>query len=243
MTSSSSGTASQKVLVDPLAFLPCSTVMEFKKGRIIYEYDQPCENLYLILSGIVKISRIVAFGGQLLLDLYRSDDFFGDLALLNPSNTAEQAVAYAPCSVMTWRTADIEDIVMARPKLGIALLQAFGQRSLGFTQRIESLCFESIEHRLARCLIRFADHLGTPQPDGKVLMEPLTHELLSQYVGTSREVVTCHMTGLRRLGYLQYSRKMIVVHSDAMREWLERSSTANSTSRQRSASVSGADAV
>jgi len=222
MTSSTGGTETKKALVDPLAFLPCSTVTEFKKGRIIYEYNQSCANLYLILSGTVKISRIAALGGQLLLDLYRTDDFFGDLALLKPSVTAEQAVAYSTSSVMIWRTADIEDIVMARPKLGIALLQAFGQRSLGFTQRIESLCFESIENRLARALIRFADHLGIPQPDGAVLMEPLTHELLSQYVGTSREVVTCHMMSLRRLGFLQYSRKMIIIHRDAMKAWLDR---------------------
>ena len=53
-------------------------------------------------------------------------------------------------------------------------------------------------------------------------MEPLTHELLSQYVGTSREVVTCHMMSLRRLGFLQYSRKMIIIHRDAMKAWLDR---------------------
>jgi CRP/FNR family transcriptional regulator len=241
MTSSSGGSATQKALVDPLAFLPCSTVAEFKKGRIIYEYDQPCENLYLILSGTVKVSRMVDVGGQLLLDLYRADDFFGDLALLNPSVTAEQAVAYATSSVMIWRTSDIEEIVMARPKLGIALLQSFGQRSLGFIQRVESLCFESIEHRLARSLIRFADHLGAAQPDGTVLMEPLTHELLSQYIGTSREVVTCHMTSLRRLGFLQYSRKMIVIHREPMKTWLDRG--ANAAARSQKPRKAAADAL
>lgn len=210
-----------KPLEDPLAYLPCSTVVEYKKGEIIYGHDQPCENLYLVLSGAVKITRLANHGGQLLLDLYRTDEFFGESSLLNLSNTAEQAMAHQRTTLMAWRTTDIEEIIMKRPRLAVALLQAFGQRSLGFTRRIESLFFDPIDRRLARSLIRFSERLGTPQADGSVIMEPLTHELLAQYVGTSREVVTCHMTNLRRLGYLQYSRKSIVLYRDALKSWLD----------------------
>jgi CRP/FNR family transcriptional regulator, cyclic AMP receptor protein len=50
---------------------------------------------------------------------------------------------------------------------------------------------------------------------------PLTHEMLSQYVGTSREIITHHMTQFRRLGYLRYSRKEVVIYPDAMMQsWL-----------------------
>ena len=46
-------------------------------------------------------------------------------------------------------------------------------------------------------------------------MIPFTHELLSQYVGTSREIVTHYMNQFRRQGYLRYSRKGILLHRDA----------------------------
>jgi len=48
----------------------------------------------------------------------------------------------------------------------------------------------------------------------------LTHELLAQYVGTSRELVTSRMTNFRRQGYLQYTRKDITVYRDALRAWI-----------------------
>jgi CRP-like cAMP-binding protein len=51
-------------------------------------------------------------------------------------------------------------------------------------------------------------------------MGPLTHELLSQYIGTSREIVTLRMKQFRRRGYLQYSRKGIILYRDLLREWL-----------------------
>jgi CRP-like cAMP-binding protein len=69
-------------------------------------------------------------------------------------------------------------------------------------------------------LIRFSERLGHRAEDGSVQMMPFTHELLSQYVGTSREIVTHYMNQFRRQGYLRYSRKGILLYRDALKEWL-----------------------
>jgi CRP-like cAMP-binding protein len=58
------------------------------------------------------------------------------------------------------------------------------------------------------------------EEDGSVRMAPFTHELLSQYVGTSREIVTHYMNQFRRQGYLKYSRKEIILYREAFRDWL-----------------------
>ena len=220
MAASSSAVAPQKPLEDPLAYLPRSIVLEYRKGEIIYADDQPCNNLYLVISGTVKITRISDHGSQVLLDLYRPDEFFGEAAFVSLSHMSEQAVAHQKTTLMAWRAGDIEEMIMKRPQLAMALLQAFGQRALGLAERIESLSVDSIDQRLARTLLRFSDRLGTPQTDGSVVMEPLTHELLAQYIGTSRELVTCRMTNFRRQGYLQYSRKGITVYREALRAWI-----------------------
>lgn len=211
----------QKPLEDPLAYLPRSIVVEYRKGEIVYSHDQACNNLYLVISGTVKITRISDHGSQVMLDLYRPDEFFGEAAFVSLSHASEQAVAHQKTTLMTWRAGDIEAMIMKRPQLAMALLQAFGLRALGFAERIESLSVDSIDKRLARTLLRFSERLGTPQTDGSVVMEPLTHELLAQYIGTSRELVTCRMTKFRREGYLQYSRKEITLYRDALRTWIQ----------------------
>jgi hypothetical protein len=94
------------------------------------------------------------------------------------------------------------------------------QRTIDFTHRIESFSVDNIARRLARSLIRFSERLGTPEDDGSIRMVPFTHELLSQYVGTSREIVTHYMNQFRRQGYLRYSRKGIILYRDAFKEWL-----------------------
>jgi CRP-like cAMP-binding protein len=162
-------------------------------------------------------------GRQVVVDIYQPDEFFGESALLNLPHRSEQAVALDNTSLMGWSAAEIEDMVAKRPRLAVALLQILTKRSMDFTERIESFSADNIARRLARSLIRFAARQGTRGDDGSARMAPLTHELLAQYVGTSREIVTHYMNQFRKEGYLQYSRRGIVLDHDALGEWLRQS--------------------
>jgi CRP-like cAMP-binding protein len=194
--------------------------VEFKKGQMVYNQDQPSSNIYLIIEGKIKVCRMADDGHQVVVDIYQPDEFFGESALLNLPHRCEQATALENTKIMAWTTAEIEDIIVKRPRLAVALLQILVQRTIDFTHRIESFSVDNIARRLARSLIRFSERLGTTEDDGSVRMTPFTHELLSQYVGTSREIVTHYMNQFRRQGYLKYSRKGIVLYRDAFKDWL-----------------------
>jgi CRP/FNR family transcriptional regulator, cyclic AMP receptor protein len=210
----------QGQLEDPLAHLPCSSILEYRKGQFIYNQDQPSTSIYLVIDGKVKVCRVAGDGRQVVVDIYQTDDFFGESAFLNSSTRDEQALALESTKVMTWTASDIEDMMTRRPRLAIALLQILVQRSIEFGNRIESFSVDNIARRLARTLIRFSDRLGQNSADGSVQMMPFTHELLSQYVGTSREIVTHYMNQFRRQGYLRYSRKGILLYRAALGDWL-----------------------
>jgi CRP-like cAMP-binding protein len=220
MATSTTVLAPQKALEDPLEHLPCSSIVEYKKGQMIYHQDQPSTNIYLIIKGKIKVSRVADDGQQVVVDLYQPDEFLGESALLNLPHRCEQATAMENTKVMTWTTAEIEDIILKRPRLAVALLQILVQRTIDFAHRIESFSVDNIARRLARSLIRFSERLSTVEEDGSVRMAPFTHELLSQYVGTSREIVTHYMNQFRHQGYLKYSRKEIILYREAFRDWL-----------------------
>lgn len=220
MSTGSIALAPQKQLEDPLAHLPCSNIVEYRKGQLIYNQDQPSTNIFLVIDGKVKVSRLASDGHQVVVDIYQPDEFFGESAFLNLPHRAEQASALEDTRLMTWSATEIEDIIMKRPRLAVALLQILTQRTIDFTRRIEGFSVDNISRRLARSLLRFSERLGTPEDDGSVRMVPFTHELLSQYVGTSREIVTHYMNQFRRQGYLRYSRKGITLYRDALRGWL-----------------------
>ena len=159
----------QKPLEDPLAHLPCSSIVEYRKGQIIYNQDQPSTSIFLVIDGKVKVSRLADDGHQVVVDIYQSDEFFGESAFLSLPHRAEQATALENTKLMTWTATEIEDIVMKKPRLAVALLQILVQRTIDFTHRIESFSVDNIARRLARSLIRFSERLGTA---GKRRLDP-----------------------------------------------------------------------
>jgi len=211
----------QTQLEDPLVYLSTSSILDYRKGQVIYNQDHPSTNVCLVIDGKVKVCRIAGDGRPVIVDIYQHKDFFGESAFFNSPRRDEQAVALENTTVMAWTMAEIEEIVMQRPRLGVALLQMLARRSIEFGCRIESFSVDSVARRLGRGLIRFSERLGQNTDDGSVQIMPFTHELLSQYVGTSREVVTHFMNQFRRQGYLSYSRKGIFLRPDALKSWFE----------------------
>lgn len=231
--------SAHKMLEDPLVHLPCSTIVGHKKGQLIYDQDQPCTSIYLVIDGRVKVARLASNGRQTIVGIYQTDDFFGESALLGLPGRLERATALENTKTMAWTAAQIDELAQTRPRLAIALLQIVVQRSLEYGHRIESFSMDYTGRRLARTLIRFSQRLGVPEQDGWYRMAPLTHELLAQYVGTSREIVSNYMNAFRRKGYVRYSRQGIVLFRDAFNEWLCQTSTHAVEARQASRAKSG----
>jgi CRP-like cAMP-binding protein len=218
MASISTVFAPEKRLEDPLEYLPRSKVIQYQKGKTIYGVGRPPVGLYLVMAGTGIVSR-PRDRHPVMVDIYRRDDLLGESTLLELPQSGEQTTALEDTDLMVWSVSEIKELIMKRPGLALALLQVFVQRTEALTERIESLSQDTIPRRLARSLVRFSERLGTPQKDGSLRMAPLTHEMLAQYVGTSREMITHYMNHFRKRGYLRYSRKEILVCCNAWPEW------------------------
>jgi CRP/FNR family cyclic AMP-dependent transcriptional regulator len=101
-------------------------------------------------------------------------------------------------------------------------MQLMVRRSDDLTARLAIFSVDNIPRRLAKALLYFSERMGHESENGSVQMMALTHEVLGQFVGTSREIVTQWMNQFRREGYLHYSRSGISMRADMIREWLTR---------------------
>ena len=202
---------------DVLAYLPISGITEYRKGQVVYGPHSSSKSIHLLVTGRMEISQRAADGSDVLLEIVLPEELFGESAFLASPGASEQARAIVDAKVMAWAVSDIEDLVTRRPRLAVALLQIVSQRNAELIRRIESFSIDTIEQRLARSLVHLSERLGSPERDGGVRMMPLTHTMLSRYVGASREIVTHHMNGFRRRGLVNYSRTGISFHCKTLR--------------------------
>lgn len=216
-----SPSSEMREMEDALMYLPRKAVTDFRRGQMVFDEHQPSKGLHLLVQGRVKVTIPVDDGTQTVVDIFTTDDFFGESAMLGAARYEERALALDNVTLMSWTVAEIEEQVERQPRLGIALLQMLVKRGLDYEDRLQSFALDKTPERVVRALLRFGDRLGTRTEDGSMKIPPLTHHVISEYVGTSREIVTFQMNQLRQKGYLRYSRKGIQVYSDALREHLQ----------------------
>jgi len=212
-----------KERLDILEDLPRSALRRYQKGEVIYDTHTPATHLYLVIEGRVKILRTSADGRDVLLDVYKAEELFGESALLNLPNRAEFAVAAEPVCLMAWTLTELYTIIQSRPRLGAALSQILVQRLIDCQRRVESFAVDRVNQRLARTLIHLAGKLSQLGEDGSVRISGLNHQLLSDYVVTTRATVTHWMNCFRRQGLLRYSRDSLLLYPDALKRWLDSS--------------------
>jgi CRP/FNR family transcriptional regulator, cyclic AMP receptor protein len=205
---------------DALMYLPRKGVTDYRRGQIIFDENDPSKGLHLVVQGRVKVAIPLEDGSQTVVDIFTTDDFFGESSLLGAGQSPERALALDNVTLMSWTSAEIEDQVDRQPRLGVALLQMLVKRTLDFEERLQSFAVDKTPERVVRALLRFADRLGSSSDDGSVKIPALTHQVISEYVGTSREIVTFQMNYLRQKGFLRYSRKGIQIYADSLKEYM-----------------------
>ncbi|MFB3826680.1 MAG: Crp/Fnr family transcriptional regulator [Bryobacteraceae bacterium] len=215
-------TATGRPPEDALVYLPHKSVIDYRRGQVIYDESQPSNGIYLIVRGRVKTSVPVDDGTQTVIEIFASEQFFGESGLLNLDRRGESAAALENTALMNWSTAEIEEQIERQPKLGLALIQNLVDRCVDFEERLQSFALDKTPERIMRALLRFAARLGSRAEDGSMGIPPLTHQLISEYVGTSREIVTFQMNRLRQEGFIRYSRKGIDVYAESLAEQLRK---------------------
>ena len=210
---------------DPLVLLPRRKTQAFEKDEPIYDTQDHAESIFLLVDGAVKISRFSDAGRETVIDVEPRESFFGLTALLGQGEglRGEMAVALETAHVMEWKLDELREIISRTPELGGALMRVAARKLEEADRRIESFAVDHIPRRLIKALLRLGERFGEPRgATGEVHLMPLTHDLLAKHVGTSREIVTQHMSRLRRRGLVAYSRAGLDINPSKLRAELRK---------------------
>ncbi|MFI5173413.1 MAG: Crp/Fnr family transcriptional regulator [Terriglobia bacterium] len=193
----------------------------YSRNEVIYFMGDSAEDIYLIHSGRVKITRVSLSGKEKIIDIYETGDFFGELCLCENSKRTDQAVALDDVKVLSFKISKLLQVISKDPGAVLELLMLFCQRLSEAQGQIETLAFDNIPRRLAKELLKMTREGGVEVANGIRVRQYLTHEELSQLVGTSREIITTVMNQFRRQGLVVYTRKTLVVSPSKTERYLE----------------------
>ena len=177
-------------------------------GRVFFNPADPAQVLFILKKGEVAISRISQDGKNLILTTLQAGTIFGEMAIIGQRMHETFAEALTECVICIMSRRDVEDLLLADPRIAIRLVKALGERLTQAEARLEEMAFKSVPSRLAALLLR----LGTESDwRGRSVIQGLTHQQLGELVGTYRETATAILGQFRADGLIEMGRRRVIL--------------------------------
>lgn len=173
-----------------------------KKTEIYSEGDSP-QWLYFIQAGNVKTYRTNPDGKELILNLYKSGDFFGYEPILDNSSYHESAVAMEAVDVIQIPRYDFVTLLHAQPDVSRAFIGLLCQKVAEKESQLLQLAYNSVRQRTAEALLK----LHQLHNESDTIVSP--REELARLVGTATESVIRVLSDFRGEGLIDISSSKI----------------------------------
>lgn len=173
-----------------------------EKRANVYTCGEQDDTIYFIERGQVKLVTASPGGKEYMIALRTAGDVFGELNLSGAAERIETA------------TAMVETVLTAIPSpeffaflTSNSLLEGFvrylAMRIAEQQEVIFHLVTAGSESRLGQTLLQLAHTLGKRDSVGLLVEQRITHEELSEMVGTTRPRVSVFMQHFRNLGLIE----------------------------------------
>ncbi len=185
-----------------------------RKRQVAYRPGDPSDSIYIVRSGRIKIGKITEDGREIILNMLKSGDVFGEMAFLDdgPRETFAEALEDSNLFILT--KPDLLSLIKRRPAITYRLAKIIGERRREAEKNMENFLYKGVRERLANLLLRLSDEYGIKDSRGKLLRIKITHQDLANLIGSSRETVSLTLGDFRREGYIDINERKIIIKDE-----------------------------
>jgi CRP/FNR family cyclic AMP-dependent transcriptional regulator len=164
---------------------------DYTRNKVILFANDPVEAFYVVVSGQVKLMLIAEDGREVILEVMRPGDFFGEMALMDEEPYASSAIAMEDTSLLALHRDDFRRCISDMPGMSFGLLRALCSRLREADHKIGGLILLDVAGRVSHLFLEMAAQHGDDH-----IPSPPTHQVIAQMVGSSRETVSRTISSL-----------------------------------------------
>ncbi len=183
----------------------------FTPETVIFQEGDSGEALYILVEGMVKLSKVDLGGYEKTLALLQPPEFFGEMSLLGSKQRSATAVALNQVKTYLLFADDFNKLMQTYPTVTLNLTSTLAQRLRGMDDEAQILSYKDAQGRVAFVLLRlYRSGVVELNAKGHASVR-LTHQELANLAGTSRETVTRALKVLEQEGVIETKPKEILV--------------------------------
>ncbi len=184
-----------------------STLRQVAKGELLFYQDDLADAVYVVRSGLISIFLGMPDGRELVINVMRPGDVFGEIALFTDQSRSTGAMGREDAEVVSIPKQAFLNTVEEESDLLRRVLEMTALRLRMSSERESALAFLDASARIARVLLSLEK-----QTETRGILE-ITQEDLSQHVGLTRQTVASTLGKWRRDGWVDTSRGEITIQN------------------------------
>ncbi len=185
---------------------PHLETIQLQTHQVLQDADQPIDFGYFLNSGLASLLVVTSDAKSVEVGMVGNEGFVGTPLAVGLRNGAQRVIVQMPGEALRIRSEVVEVVLPDAPRLQQLLNRYLLLQGMQIAQVAACNRLHEIEQRLARWLLMSHDRsIGDSFP--------ITHDLLSQMLGSGRPSVTVAAGALQRAGIIEYTRGMVKVLS------------------------------
>jgi CRP/FNR family transcriptional regulator len=208
------------VLFKQLTFKECSQLniisgfIKPKKNEYVYFDKLSHDRLYFLKKGYIKIGHYDDQGNEVVHEILKEGDIFGQIGLERYATEGEFAQAIkGDASICSFTIADFEEILKRKPDLAISFTKLVGLKFKKLQNRLSNIVYKDVKQRLVDFFINFCDVNNPAMNDQLHIQNYLTHADIAGLIGSTRQTVTTLINKMEEDEILVFNRKEVVISS------------------------------
>jgi CRP/FNR family cyclic AMP-dependent transcriptional regulator len=187
--------------------------IEAKKGDYIYFDSHHLNKLYFVKNGYIKIGFVDEEGNEIIKEIIREGEIFGQFALEKTNLNGEFARAYkGNVSLCAFNIEDFEKLLSKKPELAVKYSKQVGEKLRRAEFRLVNMLNKDVRSRLLAFFYHLAMMHGCDHNAASFSFDNfLTHDDIAKLIGSARQTVTTFINQLEEEGLLKITRKKILI--------------------------------
>ena len=178
-----------------------------ERGELIVSQGSAGEGLYIVARGQIRVYLSDETGKEIILGLEGPGAIFGEIAVLDGEPRSASVAAMERTELLMIEGREFRQLLEVHTGLSLGVIAALAGMIRKLTDATQGLALQSAYRRLVARLYERA-----VEEDGQtVIPERLTHQLLADMIGCSREMVSRIMSDLAKGGYLRTEGKRWII--------------------------------
>jgi CRP/FNR family transcriptional regulator len=186
-------------------------VRRLAADELLFAEGDPCEGLFVVQTGAVKLFKMADTGREQVLVIERAGSTVAELPLFDGGTFPASAAAMEDTTLLFLPKREFLDLCRSNSEVAFAVIRTLAWRFRYMTSLVEELSLKEVSHRLARFLRDRALKSGVRTRRGVEFPLAETNQEIAAEIGTVRDLVSRNLRRFVDRGILRLERRKVIV--------------------------------